>query len=84
MSKYYNAEARKRYRQTESGRKQRAKEKASYYGRSAGKYPKRRWTDEELKKVFNSPKTDNQLSDELERSVAAIQKARWLYADKYA
>lgn len=76
--------AKHKYRSTEKGKKQRAKEKAKYYGRTSGKYPKRRWTDEELKKIFHSVKSDNELADELKRSVAAIQKARWAHADKYA
>ena len=42
----------------------------------SGKYPKRPWTDEEIKLVMAHQITDRELSRQIQRSVLAIQIKR--------
>lgn len=43
----------------------------------SGKYPKRPWTDEEIKLVMAHQITDRELSHLIQRSVVAIQTKRF-------
>ena len=43
----------------------------------SGKYPKRPWTDEEIKLVLAHEITDRKLSRQIQRSVVAIQTKRF-------
>lgn len=52
------------------------RQKRRYYGKTAFRYPKRRWTCDEDRIILAHKNTDTELSIMLERSVAAIQKRR--------
>ena len=43
----------------------------------SGQYPKRPWTDEEIKLVLAHKITDRELSRQIQRSVVAIQTKRF-------
>lgn len=47
-----------------------------YYAQTSFKYPRRPWSDEEDKLVVEHKITDRELSEQIERSVSAIQGRR--------
>lgn len=57
-------------------KKQRRKYNRKYYS-SSGKFPTRDWSDEDEMSVVYSGLSDRELSEELQRSVASIQKRRY-------
>lgn len=67
----------KNYRDLGRYQKTRANQKRRYYQKTAG-YPRRNWTSEEDTIVLAHEQTDTKLSHQLRRSVASIQKRRWL------
>ena len=63
----------------------RAKERCSYYNSSPnvaegrGKSEKRKWTQEEIEKLYDASVSDRELAVEIGRSIAAIQTKRTQY-----
>ncbi|MCD7848091.1 MAG: hypothetical protein LUG49_08730 [Oscillospiraceae bacterium] len=47
-----------------------------YYGKTANKYPKRAWTDEEIRLVLDHSIPDSELSEKIGRSLKGIQEKR--------
>ena len=63
------------YKDLDKLRKTRNAYNKRYYDRTR-KYPRRRWTEEELDMLFTADMTDNELSAKLRRSAGAIQTMR--------
>ncbi len=51
-------------------------DKKRYYGKTANKYPKRAWTDEEIRLVMEHSIPDSELSQKIGRSLKGIQEKR--------
>lgn len=68
---------RKDYKDMERYAKTRAAQRERYYGTTSNIYPPRPWTAEEDEKILAHLTTDSKLSEELKRSVAAIQLRRF-------
>lgn len=68
---------RKDYKNIELYAKTRAAQRERYYGTTSNIYPPRHWTAEEDERVLAHSTTDNKLSNEIKRSVGAIQLRRF-------
>ena len=68
---------RKDYKDMERYAKTRDAQRERYYGTTSNIYSPRRWTTEEDEKVLAHSITDNRLSNEIKRSVGAIQLRRF-------
>ena len=68
----------KYYRDMDKYKEYARRQKASYRHRTgAGVYEPRAWTQEEDRRVINHDVPDRILSEEIGRSVGAVQKRRW-------
>lgn len=65
----------KEYKNKEKLRKTRQSYNRKYYDKTAG-YPKRPWTEDEIKMLFSDKYSDRELSNILERSMQAILQKR--------
>ncbi|MCD8007101.1 MAG: hypothetical protein LUF29_09110 [Oscillospiraceae bacterium] len=57
-------------------RQQKKSNRKRYYGKTANRYPKRAWTDEEIRLVLEHSIPDSKLSEKIGRSVKGIQEKR--------
>ncbi|MCD7784003.1 MAG: hypothetical protein LUH18_00200 [Oscillospiraceae bacterium] len=60
----------------EHERRQKRIDHKRYYGKTANLYPKRAWTEEEIKLVLEHSIPDSELSAKIERSLKSIQEKR--------
>ena len=68
----------RQYRTTEKGKKQRYERRKAYYDRTNGIGIRRKWTLEEEELLFTFEGSDYELALQIKRSIAAIQKRRYL------
>lgn len=66
-----------KYVDYEKYRKAREKHKSKYRLKTGAFKWKRRWSDNEVRRVLEHNIPDRELSKEIEHSVTAIQKKRW-------
>ena len=66
-----NFKCRARYKVVRWGQKRRYRARTG-----SGKYPQKKWTEEEIALVLKHAMTDRELAKQLHRSVASIQQKR--------